>query len=178
MKKLGIILLMAALFSCNDTQAQITMYKSTSLQSGITSQTSDTLSSVETTYFNVRTGALNKYTTNKYAFYFTVDTASGVTPVAVNAVAQGSYDGINWFNMSSTFSGVDGVNCDSLTIASSAQNNVQKKISCIGGAGKFVYAVSTFNCTARVTYARLVFVQPSGTSTLYINNVYLIPFSN
>jgi hypothetical protein len=178
MKKLGIILLMAALFSCNDTQAQITMYKSTVLQSGITAQTSDTLVNTETTYFNVRTGALNKYTTNKYAFYFTVDTASGVTPVAVNAVAQGSYDGINWFNMSSTFSGVDGVNCDSLTIASSAQNNVQKKISCIGGAGKFVYAVSTFNCTARVTYARLVFVQPSGASTLYINNVYLIPFSN
>ena len=178
MKKIGIILLMAALFSCNDTQAQITMYKSTVLQSGITTQTSDTLVNVETTYFNVRTGALNKYTTNKYAFYFTVDTATGVSPVAINVVAQGSYDGITWFNMSSTFSGVDGVNCDSLTVASSAQTNVQKKISCIGGSGKFVYGVSTFNCTARVTYARLAFVQASGTSTLYINNVYLIPFSN
>lgn len=167
-----------ALAACNKTQAQITMYKSTSVQSGITTQTSDTLSSVETTYFNVRTGALSKYTTNKYAFYFTVDTATGVTPVAVNVISQGSYDGITWFNMSSTFSGVDGVNCDSLTIASSAQTNVQKKITCIGGAGKFVYGVSTFNCTARVPYARLAFVQASGTSTLYINSVFLLPFLN
>lgn len=176
-------MLVFALTACNKkADAQIRMYKSTdTLQSAITSQTTDTLTNTETTYFNVRTGYLSKFSTNKYAFYFSCDTTSG-TPVTCSVTAQGSYNGINWFNLSGSALGTDGVNCDSLLLTAALQKGAQSKITCVGGTNKLSYGVGglTFNGnnTPRVPYARLRFTQPSGTVALVISEVYCLPFNN
>lgn len=189
MKKIGVfLLLMAALFSCNKTQAQITMYVSTSgAQSAIsTTVVSDTLTNADSTWFNVPSGSLNKYSTNKYAFYFTLDTTSGSTTPG-NVVAQGSYDGVTWWNlsggsvtnMSGTPLGIDGNNCDSLTWSILNVTNKVNRIYCLGGTGKYstVYSAVLWNITPRVLYARLKFVS-SGTQVTRIYNVKCLPFSN
>ena len=179
-----IIMLLAvlALTACNKTSnAQIKMYKCTSVQSGITTQLTDTLTNTETTYFNVKTGALNNYTTNKYAFYFTSDTTSG-TPVTCYVVAQGSYDGTTWFNLSGSPLGTDGINCDSLALVAASQVGTQSKLYEIGGTTKWSVtgapaAGANYNHTPRVPYIRLKFVQPSGTVAQVISGVFCIPFN-
>lgn len=176
------VLAVLALSACQKTaHAQITMYKCTSVQSGITTQTSDTLTNTETTYFNCPNGALNKYTTNKYAFYFSADTTSG-TPVTVSVIAQGSYDGITWFNLSGNALGTDGNNCDSLQLVAASQTGIQSRMSAMGGTAKYSTAgaggaIVYWNLTPRVTYLRLKFVEESGTVALVISAVKCIPFS-
>ena len=174
MKKIGIILLMAALFSCNDTQAQITMYKSTALQSGITTSTTDTLDNSEISYFNAPSGSLNKYTACNYTVHFTLDTISGtVTPG--NVILQGSYDGITWFNLGGN-PGTDGKNCDSLTYAVGNCANAVNYVSSMGGTNKYAYTILNSVNSPRVTYIRLKLVS-TGTQSTRIYNVKLIPFT-
>lgn len=178
-----------ALAACNKTQAQatlpITMYKSTTgAQADITTVTADTLTNADSTWFNVPTGALSKYSTNKYAFYFTLDTTSGSTTPG-NVVQQGSYDGVSWFNlsggsitnMSGPGLGIDGNNCDTLTWSVLNVSNKVNRMWTIGGAPKYAYAVLQTNNAARVTYIRLKFVS-SGTQVTRIYNVKCVPFLN
>lgn len=189
MKQLLIIILAAfALTACNvKTQAQIRMYVSTTgAQSAITTATSDTLTNADSTWFNVPTGALNKYTGRDYIFYFTLDTTSGSTITGAAVVAQGSYDGVSWFNlsggkitdMSGLPLGTDGNNCDSLVYTISNLQNEVNRIYEYGGTAKWAVtgtpaAGINHNLTPRVTYARLKFVN-GGTNATRIYNVYCI----
>ena len=180
-----------ALSACQKTaHAQIRMYVSTTgAQSAIsTTVVADTLNNADSTWFNVPTGSLNKYNTNKYAFYFTMDTTSGSTTPG-NVVSQGSYDGVTWFNLSGGSStnmggvalGTDGNNCDSLTWSILNVSNKVNRMYTMGGTAKYSTAgpggaAVYWNLAPRVTYLRLKFVS-SGTQATRIYNVYCIPFS-
>lgn len=171
MKKiLFLALLFSALISCNDTKAQITLYKSTSVISGITTQTNDSITNTETTYFSTRTGALATKDFTSYIFSFKVDTTSG-TPTTINVVAQGSMDGITWFNLSGSPLGVDGVNCDSLTITTAA--NTTFRITEVSRSTKYANGTLRGNCFTKVNYARLMCVAASGTHNTVISDVKL-----
>lgn len=184
MKKIGIFLmLMVALISCNETQAQITLYKSTSgTIATITSITTDTLTNADSTWFVSRAGALNAKSEGRYIAYFTMDTVSGTTTPG-NVVQQGSYDGTTWFNlnggsvvnMTGVGMGIDGANCDTLTWAVGHCANKVNQVYTRSGTGKFVYATSIFNVAPRVLYYRLKFVS-SGTQSTRIYNVSLLAY--
>lgn len=189
MKQIMIALLVVfALTACNNkAEAQIQMYKSTTgAIADITSVTADTLTNADSTWFLCRAGALNKYTGREYIFYFTLDTTSYSSYSGAAVVAQGSYDGVSWFNLSggkiTDMSGVplgtDGNNCDSLTIAIANVQNEVNRIYEYGGTAKWAVtgtpaAGINHNQTPRVTYARLKFVN-GGTNATRIYNVYCI----
>lgn len=177
MKKLGIILLMAALFSCNDTQAQITLYKAPSaiLPATTSSNSADTITNTGTTYFTSRAGDLNKYSTSSYKAYFTLLNLTG-TPATVTAIQEGSMDGVNWYPINSNAMGVDGYNSDSLSITPTT-SAVQFNVSSTSGATKFVYGVTKGSQSSRLLYYRIKFVG-SGTQTVRIHTLKLIPFTH
>jgi hypothetical protein len=185
MKKIAfLILLMGALISCNETQAQIRMFVSTTgLQANIsTTVVADTLNNADSSWFLVPAGQLAKYKSRAITFYFTLDTVSGTTTPG-NVVAQGSFDGITWFNlsggkvtdMSGPGLGIDGSNCDSLTWSILNVSNKVNRLTCIGGTAKYAYSVLQSNNAVFVPYARLKYVS-SGTQSTRIYNVYCIPF--
>jgi len=175
MKKIIFILIAVfALTACKETKAQITMYKSTSVITGITTQVADTITNTGTTYFSTRTGALNSFSNGNYRASFTIDTTSG-TPATVYCIQQGSMDGITWFDLNSNALGTDGYNCDSLSIAGSSLTNITQTLSTVKGSTKFVYGATRGSGASRVLYYRLKFVG-SGTQTVRVYNVKLYPF--
>lgn len=194
MKQIMISLLAVfALTARNEkANAQIRMYKSTTgAQSAITTVTADTLTNADSTWFNVPSGMLAKYKSRALTFYFTLDTTSGSTITGAAIVAQGSFDGVTWFNLSggdnSVYSstkglplGTDGNNCDSLSLAIGNLSNKVNKIYEIGGTAKWAVtgtptAGANYNLTPFVPYARIKYVN-GGTNATRIYNVYCIPF--
>lgn len=173
MKKILFILLTALCFTavCNESKAQIQLYKSTATISGITSQTNDSITNTETTYFSTKTGALTGKDYTKYRLTFKSDTTSG-TPTTITAVVQGSMDGVKWFNFSGSPLGTDGFNCDSLTMTTAA--NEYFTINEIVGGVKFVNGATRANCGMKCNYIRIMFVAPSGTHNTVISDVKLI----
>lgn len=175
MKKIIFLLTVVfALTACNNLKAQITMYKSTSTITGITTQTADTITNTGTTYFSTRTGALNTFSNGNYRASFTIDTTSG-TPATVYCIQQGSMDGTTWFDLNSNALGTDGYNCDSLSIASGSLTNITQTVSTVKGSCKYVNGTLRCSGSARVLYYRLKFVG-TGTQTVRVYNVKLYPF--
>lgn len=148
--------------------AQITLYKSTATLAGITSQTNDSITNTETTYFMTRTGALGNLIGRSCEFSFVADTTSG-TPTTINVIQEGSVDGTTWFQLSGGGLGVDGVNCDSLTMTTAA--NTSFRLTSVGGGHKFIYGTTRGNCFVIPNYVRLKFVAASGTHNTVISNV-------
>lgn len=167
MKKILFILSLAfALASCNEAKAQIKLYKSTSTIAGITTQTNDSITNTETTYFSTIKGDLTGKDYTNYIFSYKADTTSG-TPTTINVVAQGSMDGITWFNLSGAALGVDGVNCDTLTMTTAA--NTTFRITEISRSTKYANGALRGNCVTKCNYMRLAFVAASGTHNTVIS---------
>jgi len=161
--------------SCNDTaKAQITLYKATSTSYATGTQSADTITNGGATYFSTRAGDLSKYTSSSYRAYFTTDTTSG-TPATVYAIQEGSMDGTTWFPLNSQGLGTDGYNCDSLSISTTALQNIQSTVVSTSGALKYVNGATRGSQCGRVLYYRVKFVG-SGTQTVRIYNVKMIPF--
>lgn len=173
MKKILLFLLTALCFTavCNEAKAQINLYKSTSTIAGITTQTNDSITNTETTYFSTRRGDLTSKDFTKYRISWKSDTTSG-TPTTINAVVQGSIDGTKWFNFSGAALGTDGFNCDSLTMTTAA--NEYFTISEIVGGVKYANGATRGNTGMKCNYIRVVFVAASGTHNTVISDVKLI----
>jgi hypothetical protein len=153
----------------SESSAQVTLYKATSTLAGITSQTNDSITNTETTYFMTRTGALGNLVGRSCEFSFLADTTSG-TPTTINVIQEGSVDGTTWFTLSGGAGlGVDGVNCDSLTMTTAA--NTTFRLTSLGGGGKYIYGFSRTNMFVIPNYVRLKFVAASGTHNTVISNV-------
>lgn len=162
------------LVGCQETgKAQTTdgiiLYKSTSTLAGITTQTNDSITNTETTYFMTKTGALKGLLGSRCEFSYLADTTSG-TPATINVIQEGSVDGTTWFTLSGGQPlGVDGVNCDSLTMTTAA--NTYFRLSSISGGVKYVAGATRANCYVLTNYVRLKFVCASGTHNTVISNV-------
>ncbi len=112
--------------SCNNTATAqgIAMYRNTDTTSSgtatsatITSGTSDTLYDANTLYsFYTKVGALNVTSASKYLVTFNVMKQSGSGTAKV--FIQGSTDGKVWRNLNAGMLGTDGLNSDTLNIAS------------------------------------------------------------
>lgn len=162
--------------SCNDTKAQIKLYKSTSTYAGITSQETDTITNIETTYFSTKAGFMGKTASASISVSFVADTTSG-TPTTIQVVLQGSNNGTTWWNYGgSTGLGTDGLNSDTLTITTAA--NSEFTISSMPGTTKFVNGTLRGNTGRKADYVRLVMVAASGTHNTRISNVRLWSFIN
>ena len=163
MKKLGIILLMAALFSCNDTQAQMTMTASTASLDSI-------LNAGTTTAF--KTASLNGLVSGNYRVVFTAANVSGTS--TFKAVLEGSMDGTTWFNLTGN-SGTDGRNTDTLQ-CTGVSTAAQFTMTSIPGGGKYVYSTQFYNGGGRVLYVRVRFIG-TGTQVTRISSVKLYSFN-
>lgn len=176
MKKIIFILIAVfALTACKETKAQITMYKSSSVISGITSQTADTITNTGVTYFSTKTGALNTFTNGNYRVAFSIDTTSG-TPATVYVEQQGSMDGVTWFFLNGANGmGTDGFNSDTLSVSTTQLANTTATLCSNKGAVKWVNGATRGSQCARVLYYRLR-ITGTGTQTVRVYNVKLYPY--
>ena len=163
MKKLGIILLMAALFSCNDTQAQMTMTASTA--------SLDSILNAGTTC-SFKTASLNSLVSGNYRVVFTAANVSGTS--TFKAVLEGSMDGTTWFKLVGN-SGTDGRNTDTLQ-CTGVTTAAQFTMSSIPGGGKYVYSTQFYNDGGRVLFVRVRFIG-TGTQVTRISFVKLYSFN-
>jgi len=172
-------IIMTALLLCavglglsNAQQVKLAMYKGGATYSTITTQQTDSITNTETTYFYTRLGAISKYTSGSFAVTFVADTTSG-TPTTINVIQQGSFDGVTWFRYNGEALGVDGRNCDSLTITTAA--NATFNLTSMPKSSKFIYGGTRGTFAHPAPYFRLMFVAASGTHNTVISNVKFCP---
>jgi hypothetical protein len=163
MKKIGIILLMAALFSCNNTQAQITMTAATASLDSILNAGTNTA---------FKTPSLNSLVSGNYRVVFTAANVSGTS--TFKAVLEGSMDGTTWFKLVGN-SGTDGRNTDTLQ-CTSVTTAYQFTMTSIAGGGKYVYSTQFYNDGGRVLFVRVRFIG-TGTQVTRISSVKLYSFN-
>lgn len=182
MKKFLIVLLAltsAIMFSCNDTSAQILMYRNTdttntgvATTATITTGTSDTLYDANTLYsFYTKVGALNGSTVANYMLTFNVTKISGSGTAKV--FLQGSTDGIVWRNINASMLGTDGYNSDTLNIAAATTTpGVNYTYSSTNGSGVLRPTLSSevyYVNGTRYLYFRVKIIGAGTQATLYKN---------
>lgn len=168
-------LITAILFSCNPVVAQvgIQLYAGTSVNGTIDSlkstQAFDTVTNTTVKYLVSKPNAFNTIDVGSYTLSFYVKSLTG-TPATIKFVWEGSFNGYDWFRMTSAY-GTDGLNCDSLNVIPSTTATQYKFVS-KPGTPKIVTAYAStpvYNHGCRVFYQRLRMI-PSGTQTARVYN--------
>lgn len=158
--------------SCQDTSAQITLYRSTaSAYATNTALASDTLTGTDTTYFSNRRGTLTKSEYANYCVWFRIDTTAYTNAPTYNCYLQGSDDGITWFNLNGAPMGTDGINAD--TLNATTFTGLQRKMSAYSGATKFVNGGTRGSNAVRCEYVRLMVTSSGAGTSGRVYNVYL-----